>query len=167
MSRRTAVVHSDDVTPEQASDIILTSTSEIDRAEVVAPLEASEQTSYMDELAFMEEPVTINIHPSQEENAPLSIPIWVNGRGAEILHEGKWIPATYIPVDREITIKRKYLESLARAKPTNIKTNVIEMPGQDPVNKIGRHTFMKYPFTLIDDKNPRGRAWLNKVLSER
>src|SRR5574343_968834 len=35
-------------------------------------------------LAFNEEPVEVMVYPSSEENAPLTVPCWVNGRGAEI-----------------------------------------------------------------------------------
>ena len=39
---------------------------------------------YLDELAFMEEPVTIRLEPSSDKNAAGAFPIWVNGKPAEL-----------------------------------------------------------------------------------
>jgi len=170
MSRRAErQVSSEDITPQQPSDIILPLNGDVDRApEIIQPLETSAKDPYFDELAFNEEPVTIELLQSQDENAAPNIPFWNNGRGAEVMDErGGWIPITYLPVGPRITIKRKILEQIARAKPDSVRTNIIEMPGQDPINKINRRTFSKYPFNLIEDKNPKGRDWLSRILSER
>jgi hypothetical protein len=111
--------------------------------------------------------VTIELLPGQDENAPPSVPIWVNGKGAEVLVGGRWLEVTYLPVGGPLTIKRKYLEAIARAKPTHIKTNIVELVGKDPINKIDRRSYMRYPFNMLEDKNPKGRHWLTKILTER
>lgn len=159
---------SEDIKLEQPPSIEIPSEGAIERpAEVVTPLEAADKDDYVDQLAFNEEPVTIELLPGQDENAPPSIPVWVNGVGAQVLINGKWVVITYLPVGRQITVKRKVLETIARAKPTHIKTNVVEQPGKDPVNMIDRRNYMRYPFNIIEDKNPKGRDWLSRILAER
>lgn len=170
MSRRAArqQVHSYDTTPQQPSDVILPETGDIERsAEIIQPLEKTAKDPYYDELQFNEEPVTIELLQSQDENASPWVPAWNNGRGAEMLINGKWIVATYLPVGQMITIKRKILEQIVRAKPDKVSTNVIEQQGQDPINKINRRTFMKYPLTVHEDKNPKGQDWMRRILAER
>lgn len=166
MARRE--VHTTDTTPEQPPVIEIPVAGDFERpAEVIQPLEAAEKNDYFDELAFNEEPVTIMLQESQEKNAPRHVPVWVNGRGADVFLNGRWVPATYLPVNVELTVRRKVLETLVRAKPDNVSAGYTEQNGQDPVNKIDRRSFMKYPVTILEDKNPRGRAWLSRVLAER
>src|SRR3954469_25540460 len=71
---------------------------------------------YLDELAFMEEPVTIRIEPSNERNAPQVFPVWVNGKRAEVYQRGRWEEIGWLPVATVLTVKRKVVEVIIRAK---------------------------------------------------
>ena len=63
------------------------------------------------------------------------------------------------------TVKRKYVEILARMKETKY-TQVTRNPSApDQIDMVARHG-LSYPFDLVEDKNPRGRAWLQNVLAE-
>lgn len=118
---------------------------------------------YLDELAFMEEPVKIRLEPSSDKNAPGAMPVWCNGRGAEILLNDKWCEATYLPVGQVLTTKRKYLEIIVRAKIDTIHTKVREMESERPNNVIERYTSPTTGFSVIEDRNPRGAAWMAEL----
>ena len=90
-----------------------------EREPIIIKAEKGTSKSYLDELAFMEEPVTIRLEPSAEKNAPAWFPASVNGEGAEVLQpDGRWLHMAegYLPVGRRVTTKRKYVEVLLRAK---------------------------------------------------
>jgi len=118
---------------------------------------------YADELAFNEEPVTIRIEPSSDKNAAAHVPLWINGRGGEVLLQGQWVPCGYLPVNTVLTTKRKYVEVLMRAKIDTVNTDVIEEQGKDPVNKVKRFTTAAHTFSIIKDKNPLSQAWLTEL----
>lgn len=122
-----------------------------------------EDTVQAERLAMGEDPVLIEITPSSEENAPTSYPAWVNGKGAEVFLNGQWLPVTYLPVGVAITVKRKYVEVLARAKTDHIKTVHDEANVALPRNTIQRTTSAVANFTVLEDPNPRGPAWLAEI----
>lgn len=131
---------------------------------------------YADKLEFMEQPVSIRIEPSAEKNASNVIPIWVNGKGCEVhidkatgesIHpedgSGIWLEFTWIPVDKELTVKRKYIEVLLRAKTNIVHTRIIERPNEDPENKIDRFTSPMCSFSILYDPDPRGVQWMREI----
>jgi hypothetical protein len=120
-------------------------------------------TDYLDELAFNEEPVTIRIEPSTEKNAAAHFPVWVNGKGCEVLIQNQWIPIGHLPVNTVLTVKRKYVEVIMRAKIDTVTTDVVEEPGKDPINKVKRFTSAVHSFSIIKDDNPLSQAWLTEL----
>jgi hypothetical protein len=119
---------------------------------------------YLDELAFMAEPVTIRLEPSSERNAANVYPVWCNGVAAEILINGVWRAIGYLPVGQVITVKRSVLEIIARAKTEEIRTDYNEREDPDrPANRITRHPRAVHSFSVIEDRNPKGPAWLAEV----
>lgn len=120
-----------------------------------------------DALAFNEEPVTILISPSSEKNAPTSYPVWNNGKGAEVLIKGQWQEWKYLPVNVVLTTKRKYVESLLRAKMDRVET-IVPNPGDPdlerfPGGKLLRFTSGLCTFSIIEDKNPAGAEWAMRI----
>lgn len=105
-------------------------------------------------LAFMEEPVTVHIHETSEEQADSNFSIWVNGR-QEVFFRGQ-----------EKTVKRKFVEGLARAKPTTYRNEQFKMQdGSDSV-RYPKSRGLRYSFSVVHDNNPRGRDWLKEVLRQ-
>lgn len=121
---------------------------------------------YADRIKFMEEPVQIRLEPSTEKNAATTFPVWVNGVGAEVLLGGAWVSCTYLPVGEVVTVKRKVLEVIARAKIDNIETEVIENPGQDPNNRVKKFTSAVHSFSVMGDSSA-GHAWLSELRRRR
>lgn len=106
-------------------------------------------------LAFMEEPVTILIYESMDRNA---------GDWCEFSNDGRRV---IIQRGVPTTIKRKFLEVIARCKQTGIGQRAIRGDYGVEGYEYPEHTSLKYPFQLIEDKNPKGAAWLKKILAEK
>lgn len=162
MARR---LHSDDVEIEQQDDLIdgQERKPEIVQGEPVRA--AAKDQQLLADLAMAEEPVEIIIQPRQEKNAAMVIYCAVNGVGAKMLVNGHWMPTTgYLPVNQPITIQRKALEVLARAKVTKIETWHDDATVERPRNGERRFTTGVHNFTVLRDDNPRGREWLTELL---
>lgn len=127
----------------------------------------SSEEAYLKELAFMEEPVTIRINISQEKNPARVVPCWVNGKGAELFTNGKWMQNGWLPVGIPVITRRKYVEVLARAKQEGVSTRVVEMDGGMKENYADRNANMRHSFSVISDTNPRGPDWLSTILMEK
>lgn len=127
---------------------------------------ADSDAAYMGALAFMEEPVKINISKSHEKRAPNVVQCFVNGKGAEQLVNGKWAQCGWLPVGKPVITKRKYVEVLARARQETISTRVVEHKEFEE-NLADRDAGVKYPFSVMEDRNPRGTDWLSTILQER
>lgn len=110
--------------------------------------------AYIDELAFMEEKITIRLEPSADRYSPRFVDVAVNGR------------IEWLEVGKPIQVARKYIEVLARAKSDTFITIAPNTNDENPVNMISRNTSQKYPFSVIKDPNPRGYQWLTTVLSQ-
>lgn len=108
----------------------------------------------LDYLRFMEEPVTVHITESNDTNAEQTFPIWVNGK-VEYFTEGK-----------EKVVARKFAEGLAVAKRTSYRNvQKTKDDGENSYQYIPK-TGVRYPFSVVEDKNPKGRAWLEAVLRQ-
>lgn len=118
---------------------------------------------YLDELAFNEEPVTIRIEPSTDKNASLFVPIWINGKGAEVFINNRWIEFGQLPVAKVLVVKRKYIELLIRSKMDSVKTEIIERSNQDPENIVQRFTTASHSFSILHDANPMSAAWVEEL----
>ena len=155
-------LHSDSIAIEQKAPIIDTDKYQEEGDIVLADKPINKD--WLDALQFNEEPVTIRIEPSAEKHAASAHPIWVNGKGAEVFQNGRWDEIGYLPVGRVLTIKRKYVAVLAGAKFDNITTEVVEVMNENPNNTIRRMTSSTVSFSVIEDKNPKGRAWLTDLI---
>jgi hypothetical protein len=118
---------------------------------------------YLDELAFMEEPVSIRLEPSTDRNAANSYPVWCNGQAAEVLVNGKWRTIGYLPVGQVITVKRAVLEIIARAKTDDVRTAINEADPDRPRNQVWAEPRAVHAFSVIEDRNPKGPAWLAEI----
>lgn len=103
--------------------------------------------------AFMNEVVTVHVHPSSNENEPPHVIVNCNGTNQPII---RGIPTK---------VKRKYVEILARMKETRYTQSTPNPAAPDEI-KMTPRVGQVYPFEVLEDQNPRGRAWLNHVLAE-
>ena len=103
--------------------------------------------------AFMNEPVKILVHPAVEEGQlEVQVPN-VNGINQPIIR------------GQEITVKRKFVEALARCRTTKYDQVI------DPIDRsniqMRERTVVSYPFSILEDRNPKGAPWIKGILAER
>lgn len=153
----------------QAPDIVLPATGAVPRGESIEVLDKPLDDDYTAMLAMAEDAITIIIEPGTEENAPKVVDCWVNGKGAEVQDQltGKWMEINCLPIGNPIVTKRKYVEVLARSKITNVKTQHEGATVDNPENRVVRNTSRKAVFSVIEDRNPRGREWLTRLIAGR
>lgn len=108
-----------------------------------------------EEEAFMNEKVTIMLADSTDPNDTELVQIGVNGRN-QFFRRG--FPQT---------VRRCYVERLARMKRTSYSQDLDERKGESVYNTMRPHHALKYPFTVVEDQNPKGAAWLRNLLAER
>ena len=157
-------LHTDSIKIQQNDDLV--GDVALKERENIVLVDRLPNQDYMDELAFNEEPVTIRLEPSTDKNAAVWFPIWNNGKGAELLVDGKWVEYGYLPVNKVITVKRKYVETLLGAKIDTITTEVVENKSDrsdNMENRVKRFTSALHSFSIIEDKNPLGTAWVNEI----
>ena len=106
------------------------------------------------ELAFMEEYMTIRVHDTTDENQVPVPPVW-NGGTVQYFMRGE-----------EATVKRKYVERLARAKITTYTQRKQRDSNDNEIYVQVPHTALIYPFEVVEDANPRGRDWLRAIVSD-
>ena len=160
---RTAIkeLHTDDIKIDQKPAI---SGNPADRESEIINVDQIPNKDYLNELAFNDEPVTIRLEPSAEKNAPTAYLVAVNGKGCEVFQTGRWREILYMPVGVVLITKRKYVAVLAGAKFDSVQTDVGEAGSSEIVrNNINRFTSAVTAFSIIEDKNPQGAAWLTEL----
>lgn len=125
----------------------INSVAGIDVVDKPMPLEAFKME------AFMNEPVTIIVNPSQDPDDPKLVQVGVNGVNQ------------FIPRGEPFVVKRKYVEVLARAKRTDFHQTLDERLGE-AMNHLRSMHSLRFPFSVIEDRNRNGGAWLTAVLAE-
>jgi hypothetical protein len=134
-------------------------------------IKAAASRDYLDQLAFSEQGVTVVIPKSGERNSPNFVYCAVNGKGAEVWDERtkRWLEFTWLPVNSVITVKRKYLEVLGRARVdtyTTHQTTPTPEPNQDAF-RLEANTVPAAPFTVRHDPaGERGIDWFNRTMRE-
>ena len=102
---------------------------------------------------FMNEMVTVMIHSTTDENQSPHVIVNVNGINQPIM---RGVP---------MQVKRKYVEVLAHMKETKYTQMTRNPSAPDQIEMVARHG-LSYPFDLVEDTNPKGRAWLTHMLAE-
>lgn len=106
--------------------------------------------------AFMNEFVTIRLATTTDPNAPPSCVITVNNAANCVV----------IPRGIPRVVKRLHVEVLARMKETRSYQPKRDMEFPESGNTVYGNTAMVYPFEVLKDDNPKGRAWLENILAE-
>lgn len=114
-------------------------------------------------MEFNEEPVTIRLEPSTDKFASNVFEVRVNGKGAEVFQNGKWMEITYLPVGVELITKRKYVEVIIRAKIDTITTDHGNANEENPRNLVKRATTPIHSMSIIRDDNPKSAAWAQEL----
>lgn len=103
--------------------------------------------------AFMNEPVRIIVAETGEEGSLQVITPCVNGVNQPIVR------------GQETVVKRKFVEALARCRTTKYQQRHHPIE-RDKIENVPI-TVQTYPFSVLEDRNPKGRAWLQGIVAER
>lgn len=127
----------------------------IDSAETFIHQDQHHSMTKMEELAFMEQVVTIVVADTDDE-AQQPVPVAINDGIRQAFIRG-------IPLE----VKRKFVEILGRCKKTGY-TNVRYINEQgDESYKAVPHTTLMYPFQILQDPaGLKGMEWLKRILAE-
>ncbi len=107
----------------------------------------------MDLEVFMNELVKINIYPDGAQGALEVVTLTVNGINQPVIR------------GLDQVIKRKYVECLARSRVTSYRQVVKDASQPEKISMVPV-AGLTYPFTLREDRNPRGAAWLDALLKQ-
>lgn len=166
----TGEIHSGDHDHQDVPSIVMPglgeSISDDLRENTQEALGAHAANDYLTELQFMEQPVSIRIEPGQEENAPLTVECYVNGKGAEVFLNNRWQEMGFLPVGVVVVTKRKYVEVLARSR--TMKCSTLDHSDLNNVdkNEVRRRNVRLHSFSVVHDPSPRGVAWLTQIFNE-
>jgi len=102
--------------------------------------------------AFMNDSLTIVVHPTTEDGSLDVLTPTVNGLNQPIIR------------GVQSKIKRKYIEALARCRTTKYVQQVMD-PSRPENIQMTERTAITYPFSVIHDPSPVGRQWLESILA--
>jgi hypothetical protein len=88
--------------------------------------------------AFMNELVTVMVHSTTDENQPNHVVVNCNGMNQPLI---RGVPTT---------VKRKYVEILARMKETKYTQVTRNASAPDQIDMVARHG-LSYPFDLVEE----------------
>jgi len=136
-------------------DIKATGDARQDDTGVIDAVEGPDAMAKANELAFMEEMVEVVVHDTTDHNAEPIVQVGVNGRMQFFLR------------GRPQTVRRKFVEALARCKPVGYtQTKQYDERTGHVSMRMNPHRALRYPFSVIKVWNRGGAAWLKKVLAE-
>lgn len=102
---------------------------------------------------FMNEFLIVEVADTTDENQPNSLVLSVNGLTQPVFR------------GQPTKMRRMFVEVLARCKESKYNQQANNPSRPDQIELVER-TALAYPFQVLEDPNPRGRAWLRAVLSE-
>lgn len=119
----------------------------------------------VDDESFMHETLEVRFHETGDANAPKIIEVGVgispsdgSKKGGRDVRRGFLRGVIY-------KMPRYMVEVFAHAKVTSLTQQQGPSGRPDDIVNVEKHAFF-YPFEVLSDPNPRGRAWLEKVLKD-
>lgn len=137
----------------------------VDTPAIILPEQAEIETVSQDadlkrvasEESFMNEVIRIRLATTTDPNARPFATVTVNAPTNRV----------QIPRGRVVGIKRMFVEVLARQWETAYTQPVRNMADPEMGNELIGHDALVYPFEVVEDKNPLGRVWLERILQEQ
>ena len=109
---------------------------------------------WADTMAFNEELIKVMVHETTDPNATPIPDVYVNGIGQRFIRGQKQ------------DVKRKFVELLARSRKTTYSQEKVRDDNGNESYRNVPHTALAYPFSVLEDQNPRGADWLTAILAE-
>lgn len=149
-----ASIETKDVESAASTEILMpsgTATEDIERPDLVVVTDESINSPYVkqyaQDLAFMEDELTIVVGETTDKNAENPVPCGVNGDVRKLTR------------GVEYKLKRKFVDSLIKAEDTVRTVQYKDKDGVDQT-KIDKAHALKYPLSIIHDPaGDVGRRW--------
>ena len=123
---------------------------------VIETVAESDLSKLAQDEAFMNEAIQIRLATTTDPNAPPRAIVTVNdARNRAVIERG-----------RPMWVKRLHVEVLARMRETRYTQPTRNMAEPEHGNLLIPHQAQCYPFEVLSDPSPYGRAWLERVLAE-
>jgi hypothetical protein len=106
------------------------------------------------QLAFLNEKIFIRIAETNDPNEQEIVFLSVNGK------------PVWLKRGRVEYVRRHYVEQLFRAKPQKVKVTVAKNTEGEVVNRTTKSSALAYPFEIVRDDNPKGKAWAQQLMRE-
>lgn len=140
---------------ELIKDIPTTGPARVEDVSTLEVVDRPVKGAKFDLLRFMEEPVKVVVHRSADKTVDPVVEVW-NGGVRQMFIRGA-----------PITVKRKFIEVLARSRDLKYDQQVyVDKGSGEAVNRMIPVVGLKYAFDVLEDRNPDGRAWLQNLLQE-
>lgn len=153
VASNTINTNDEQVGQEQVATMSSKGPARIEHSEIEVVSDKRATKDKLETLAFMEELVSVEVHPSSDQFSPQFTEVGNGGR--------KFV----FPHGIRVNAPRKFVEVLARSKRKSYK-NVEYTDAEGVVGfKWPSHQGLQHPFSVYDD-TPRGREWLRKILAE-
>ena len=137
----------------QSPDIILNDGTLATGGLIVEPVAGSMNKSYLDELAFNEEEMVVMVNETSDENAENPVIVGNGGVFAQFFR------------GQATVAKRKFVDCLI-VKSGRVTTPETLNGAGERTNVIRQQSAHKYPFMVVEDKNPKGREWLTRRFAD-
>lgn len=102
---------------------------------------------------FMHDMILVHIQEAPTENDPQYCEVTVNG------------DRRTIPRGSDARIPRKHVAVLAQAKGFRVAQEKVQNPDGSQSFREKVIASLAYPFQVLEDPNPKGRAWLKQLLA--
>lgn len=129
----------------------------LEKPSVVEPVESAHiDPEWAENMEFNREKITVRLLDSTDQNAEKTVRVWNNGDPMDF------------PRGVEVTCERRFVETLARAKPTTFTQKAVMDEHGGPRDYMNiSHRALRYPFTVVRDDNKVGQAWLKAVVAQQ
>lgn len=128
--------------------------AKVDSATGIEPVDGPGFADLAELEKFMNEPVEIFLYEGMEDHDEPIVQLAVNGKNQFVIR------------GRTQTVKRKYVEVLCRAKAVRVSASGRIRNDGEAQNIVNINKSLQYPFQVIQDRNPKGPAWLRQILAE-
>lgn len=138
----------------QPNDIILRDGVLATGGATLVPVDKPINKEYLDALAFFEEEIEVMVMETADENAENPVTVGCNGQFLQFFR------------GHPTMAKRKFVDALI-VKTSRVNTPKVRNGAGEDAFAIRQSSAHKYPFSVIQDRNPKGAEWLRQRMAEQ
>jgi hypothetical protein len=149
-----APLNTEEMMPKFEGLIDMTAASSLVAGEIVQVSQREFDAASLEYELFMKSFMVIRIHETADPKVAPAVAVAING-------DRRWLPR-----GAPIKIGRAHVECLARSREMHLRTQDNPDRRADDGTIVRKHQTTPYGFEVLWDGEPKGRAWLERVLHE-